>query len=474
MDDGRRCVNTLRMNEVLTVSTGRSLDPTADTGLVGYRRVLAISCVLAALSLVVLDAAMVNVALPEIARSLEISPAESVSAVTAYQAALVMTLLPCAALGESLGQRRVYALGVALFVLASAFCVCAPSLPWLLCARFVQGVGGAAILALGVALLRIIVSERELGKAIARNTLVVALSTATGPALGALLLSFASWRWLFVVNLPLGALVLLSTRALPAVAGSQNEIDVRSIMLNAAGFAALLLGTGLILQHWAASLPLLAGGAFALVALVRRELPKPAPIMPLDLLREPSFRVSVVASVCAFIGQSVALLSLPFHLQHALGRDIVQTGLLITPWPLSVALVAPIAARLAERVSGALMCLVGAVLLALGLAGAAHLPTPDSALALTPCLALCGLGFGLFQVSNNRNLFLATPRERSGAAGGLQATARLTGQALGATLEAALLSWLPLEFSHRVGLGVAAVLTLLAGLISLLRTRPSR
>ncbi|HKU39295.1 MAG TPA: MFS transporter, partial [Polyangiales bacterium] len=125
----------------------------AEPGLIGYRRALAIGCVLAALVLVVLDAVMANVALPSIARSLQVSPAESVRVVTAYQMALVMMLLPCAALGESLGYRRVYTAGVGLFVLGSALCALAASLPLLVVARFIQGLGGAAIMALGVALL---------------------------------------------------------------------------------------------------------------------------------------------------------------------------------------------------------------------------------------------------------------------------------------------------------------------------------
>ncbi len=471
MDDWR-----LDVNHALGRSArgGSSLEPTTELGLVGYRRALATSSVLAALTLVVLDAAMANVALPAIAHSLKISPAESVRVVTAYQAALVMMLLPCAALGESLGYRRVYAFGVALFVLGSAVCTLSPSLPCLVVARFIQGLGGAAIMALSVALLRLIVAERQLGRAIGWNTLVVALSTAAGPTLGALVLSSASWRWLFALNIPLGALVLLGTRALPDVAGTARKVDLRSIALNAAGFAALIAGTELITRHCAATATLLVAGAILLFALVRREIPKPSPMVPLDLLRDPSFRVSVVASVCGFIGQSVALISLPFYLQHGLGRDIFQTGFLITPWPLTVALVAPIAGQLANRMSGAVMCLVGGVLLSVGLAGAALLPLHEIPLALIPCLSLCGLGFGLFQVSNNRNMFLAAPRARSGAAGGMQGTARLIGQALGAVAVTALLTSLPLEVAPRVGLGVAAVLTLVAGLLSTLRATTSR
>ncbi|HKP57776.1 MAG TPA: MFS transporter [Polyangiales bacterium] len=433
------------------------------------RGTLAIGCVLAALVLVVLDAVIANVALPAIARALQVSPAESVRVVTAYQMALVMTLLPCAAIGESWGYRPVYTAGVALFVFGSALCALAPSLSFLVAARFIQGLGGAAIMALGVALLRYIVSEGELGAAIGWNTLAVALASAAGPALGALVLSSASWRWLFAINLPLGALVLLSTRVLPDVVGTARKLDRVSLALNAAGFAALVAGTELIPGYVAAATLVLAAAIFGLFALVRREMGKPAPIIPLDLLREPSFRVSVIASVCGFIGQSAAMISLPFYLQHDLGQDVFRTGLLMTPWPLTVALVAPIAGRLVNRVSGASMCFAGGALLALGLACAALLPLHVMPLALIPCVALCGLGFGLFNVSNNRTMFLAAPRARSGAAGGMQGTARLLGQTLGAVVVTALLTALPLELAPRVGLGVAAVLTLVAGVVSMLR-----
>jgi MFS family permease len=153
----------------------------------------AIACLLAALVLVVLDAAIANVALPAIARSLVVSPAEAVRVVTAYQMALVMALLPCAALGESLGYRRVYTAGVALFVGASVLCALAPSLSFLVAARFLQGLGGAAILSLGVALLRLVVPRQQLGTAIGWNALVVALSSAAGPTLGSLVVAAASW-----------------------------------------------------------------------------------------------------------------------------------------------------------------------------------------------------------------------------------------------------------------------------------------
>jgi len=131
-------------------------------GLPQPRRTVAIASVLAAMVLVVLDAAIANVALPTIARSLQVTPAMSVWVMTSYQTALVMALLPCAALGEALGHRRVFAAGVALFTVASLLCALSPSLPLLVAARFLQGLGGAAVMALGVALLRFVVPQQQL------------------------------------------------------------------------------------------------------------------------------------------------------------------------------------------------------------------------------------------------------------------------------------------------------------------------
>lgn len=440
-----------------------------ETGLIGLKRTGAIACVLAALVLVVLDATLASFALPAIASSLQVAPAAALRVVTAYQMALVMTLLPCAILGESLGYRRVYAAGVALFVAASALCAFAPSLPFLVAARFIQGLGGAAIMSLGVALLRFVVPKRELGAAIAWNTLAVALSSAAGPTLAALVLSNASWHWLFAANLPFGVLVLFATRALPHVPGSGHPLDAVSMMLNAAAFGALVIGALLIPDRSVLGGCLLAAAALASFVLVRRELPRPLPMVPLDLLRHGSFRVSVIASVCCFIGQSAAMVSLPFYLQHGLQQNVLQTGWLMTPWPLAVALMAPVAGRLADRISGAWLCALGGTMLALGLSATAWWPLRGDPLLLVPFVALSGAGFGLFQVANNRSLFLSAPRSRSAAAGGMQSMARLMGQTAGAVIMTMVFTMTSIALAPQVGLGAAAVLALLAGMISLLR-----
>jgi DHA2 family multidrug resistance protein-like MFS transporter len=435
----------------------------------GPRRTLAITAVLSAVALAVLDAAIANVALPTIARSLQASPAVAVRIVTAYQLALVMAMLPCAALGESIGYRRVYVAGIALFTFASALCAMSPSMSWLIAARFVQGVGGAAIMSLGVALLRFVVPPERLGTAIGWNALTVALCSAAGPTIGALILSHASWPFLFAVNLPVGAVALAASRALPNPKGSGRRLDFVSVGLNALAFASLVVGAELLPKQawWGILLFIVTAGG--MTALVRRESPKEAPLIPIDLLRGESFRLSVIASVCCFTGQMAGLVALPFYLQHTLGQSALTTGLYLTPWPLTVAVVAPIGGRLSSRIPTAWLCAAGGTCLALGLLLAAVWPLQHDLHPLLAMLILCGLGFGLFQTPNNRNMLLSAPPNRSGAAGGMQGTARLTGQTIGAVMMTLLFTLTPLDVAPRIGLGLGAVLALTAGLVSIRR-----
>lgn len=438
-------------------------------GLSKPRRHFATLAIMATLVLVVLDGAIANVALPTLAATLKVSSAASVWVVNGYQLALVMTLLPCAALGESLGLRQVFIAGVAMFTAASLLCAFSPSLPWLIAARFLQGIGGAAVLALGIGLIRFTYPHRMLGSIIGWNATVIALSAAGGPTIGAAILSVASWPWLFAVNLPVGAIVLLLARALPAPAGTGNPIDRLSAVLNAVAFATFIFGMARITTDPVLAASLIAVAFASFVALVRREIRHPVPLVPLDLLRVSSFRISVIASVCCFAGQMASYVALPFYLEHAMGQSDLATGLLMTPWPLVVAIAGPLSGRLADRVSNGMMCAAGGVFLAAGLALAAALPPGGSLLPFEGCLMLGGLGFGIFQTPNNRNMLLSAPKQRSGAVGGMQATARLLGQTIGSVIMALLFTVASTSTAPRIGLAVSAALTLIGGLVSAFR-----
>lgn len=441
-------------------------------GLEQPRRAVAIAAVLTAMAIVVIDAGLSNVALPTLARSLHVSPSKAILVVTAYQVAVVMALLPCAAFGEKFGFRRLFAIGVALFSAASLASALSPSMPWLIAARFIQGLGGAAILALGVALLRLSVSDARLGAAIGWNALTVALAAAAGPAIGAAILSQMSWHWLYAANIPLGLFVLAATRALPSNRPNREAVDFISIVLNCAMFALFVIGANSLSTTPAIAAGTVLVGVLVLVALVRRETPKASPLIPLDLLRSTSFRTSVIASMLCFTGQTAGLIALPFYLQNKLALSPAMAGLYMTVWPLSVAAMAPFSGRLADRVSAKWLCAVGGSLLAMGLGAAALYRLNEDPRLLIPFTMMCGVGFGIFQVANNRNMFLAAPPQRSGAAGGMQGTARLIGQTAGAVLIAQLFALAPFAAAPQLGLSVGAAFTLAAAFASLHRTTP--
>lgn len=428
-----------------------------------------IACILTAIVLVVLDGTIANVALPSFARAFHAGPQDAIWVVTGYQMALVMSLLPAASLGESLGFARIFTAGAALFTLASGVCALAPNLPVLVAARFVQGLGGAGIMALTAALLRSAMPPEKLGAALGWNALAVALSAAAGPTIGASLLSVAPWPVLFAVNLPVGLLVLLAARRLPRQPGSHRRLDTASVALNAAGFAMLVVGVDRLAATPALAAALLAGASLSLTALVLRERKEATPLVPIDLLRIPTFRLSIGASVCCFTAQMAGTVALPFYLQHTLHQTTFMTGLLMTPWPLATALAGPIAGRLADRVSTGLLCAAGGSVFATGLFIMALLPLHGSVLRLLPCTVLCGLGFGFFQAPNNRNMLMAAPHARSGAAGGMLATARLAGQTSGAVLTALLFSVSHAGPAPLLAMGIGAGFAVAAGGLSLAR-----
>ena len=420
--------------------------------------------IFATLVLVVLDGAIANLALPTLTQSFAISPARAVQVMTAYQLGVVMALLPAAALGEGFGYRRLFTLGVFLFTLASALCYLAPSFAWLVAARFLQGLGGAAVMGLTAALFRVIYPPDKFGRVLGWNAMVIALSAAAGPTVGAAILARASWPWLFAINLPIGALVLIASRGLPKTQGSGRWPDLLSVALNAVLFGSVVVGVDRF-NGW-----LLAIGAVSLILLVRREREKKAPLIPLDLLRLRPFALGVTASVCCFTAYMAGMVALPFYLQQGLGVGTLNTGLYMTLWPAATAFAAPLAGRLADKVSTAWLCALGGTSLAFGLMLAALWPVLPAILAGT---VLCGAGFGFFQTPNNRTMLLAAPRERSGAAGGMQGTARLSGQTAGALIMTVLFALAPAIGAPRFGLALAAGFALAAGALSALRISSS-
>ncbi len=435
------------------------------------QRYWAIVVVALGITLAVLDSAIANVALPTIARDLHASAAASIWVVNAYQLAVTISLLPLASLGDRIGYRRVYLGGLMLFTVASFGCALATSLPTLAVARVIQGFGAAGIMSVNTALVRMIYPPAHLGRGVAINAMVVAVSSAVGPTVASGVLAIAPWPWLFAINVPIGIAAIVSgLKALPRNPGHDAAYDYLSAVMNAFMFGLVIFAVdGLGHGEAPGYVALEALGAVVLgYFLVRRQLSRPAPLLPVDLLRIPVFALSVGTSVCSFCAQMLAFVSLPFMMQDMLGLSQVQTGLLMTPWPLVIIVAAPLSGVLSDRVSAGWLGGIGLAALTIGLVLLATLGAHPDPLQIAWRMALCGAGFGIFQSPNNRTMLAAAPRERSGGASGMLGTARLTGQTLGAALVALIFGVAP-QHGPTIALYVAACFSASAALISTMR-----
>jgi drug resistance transporter, EmrB/QacA subfamily len=447
-------------------------------GLPTPQRYGAILTIVLGLTMAVLDGAIANVALPTIAGDLNASPAASIWIVNAYQIAIVISLLSLAFLGDMIGYHRIYKTGLIVFTLASLLCALSHSLEMLTLARVAQGLGGAALMSVNTALIRLIYPQRQLGRGMGINSFVVAVSSAAGPTIAAAILSVASWQWLFLINVPLGIISwVLAVRFLPAnnTRSQATRFDLPSAIMNALTFGLLITALGGFAQGQSTSQVMIEVVLLLIIGFffIRRQLRLPVPLLPVDLLRIPLFSLSICTSICSFCAQMLALVSLPFFLQTMVGRSEVETGLLLTPWPLATMVMAPLAGYLIERVHAGLLGALGMAVMACGLYALALLPSSPTDLDIIWRMLLCGAGFGLFQSPNNHTIVSAAPRERSGGASGMLGTARLLGQSIGAALVALMFNAFGDSGTH-VSLLLAGSLAVVAALFSGLRVTQPR
>ena len=428
-------------------------------GLPWERRRWAIAAVFTALAMASLDTAIANIALPAIAADLHVSPADVIWVVNVYQIALVATLLPLGALGEIVGHERIYLGGLLLFTLASLGCAMAWSLDSLLVARTLQGLGASGVMSVNTALVRFIYPSRMVGRGFGHNALVVATAFTLGPTIASGILAIGHWPWLFAINLPFGIIaMLIGLKTLPPTPRAVHRFDFFGAVLAAGCLGLFIIGIGSAAHK--ASPPLVVVALIASLVLgwilMRRHADHPAPMLPIDLFRRPVFALSTATAVCSFAVQGLAFVSLPFYFEEVLLRSQVETGFFMTPWPLVVAIMAPIGGRLSDRYPAGILGGLGLALLGVGMALLAVLPATPGVANIVWRMAICGLGFGLFQTPNMRALMSSAPPGRSGSASGIVATARLTGQTIGAALAA-------LCFSLAGHQGAALALALGAG-----------
>ena len=440
------------------------------------RQYLAVVAVLAAIMMGVLDGTVMNVALPTLSKEFDVSASNIIWVVNAYQLVVTMMLLGFAAIGDVFGYKRVFLCGVSIFVTASALCAMSRSFEMMVFARVLQGMGGACTMSINIALLRLIFPPHRLGRVMAANAVIVAVTAASGPTLGGAILSIGHWSWIFLLNIPLGLLALmLGWKLLPHNPPTKEpkRLDGQSIVMNAVFFGLLIYTVEGIAHDGLSTLLVLQGVITVIVGImyIRRQLQIPMPILPVDLFRIPIFSMSIGCSIACFTAQMMALVSLPFFMQHTLSMSVAETGLMLTPWPLATTLTAPLAGRLIEKVHPGILGAIGMMVFTLGLLLLSVVGKGVGLADLAWRMAVCGVGIGLFQTPNNVTITTSAPIRRSGGASGMLGTARVLGQTLGTAIVAIVFHLVSSPNSEKTCFYVAITFAATAAIVSFLRIK---
>jgi EmrB/QacA subfamily drug resistance transporter len=435
--------------------------------LAGVRRLerkwLILSSVSLGTFMATLDGSIVNISLPRIqgAFGIGISTVEWVS--VGYLLVVGSFLLPFGRLGEILSFKRVYLAGFVLFTLASVLCGLAPSAESLIAFRAVQGIGAAMLQAMGPAIVARTFGPGERGRALGLNAVSVSIGLSIGPALGGLLTEFGTWRAIFFVNAPIGLLaVLWANRILDSEEGAQHlRFDLAGAVLSSAGLLSLLLGLSQG-QAWGWTSPavgsLLAVFGVCAILFVMVETRSTQPMLDLRLFRIRPFAVGNLSVIVAFVGLFTATFLLPFFLESGAHFSPLDAGLLLTPVPITQALVAPFSGALSDRIGQRVPASLGIAVLVAGLLSLTWLPTDFVIWDLVWRLVLVGFGMGFFMSPNSSAVLGSVPRSRIGTASGTLAQMRINGQALGIALSSAVVAIrLPV---HEASVGEAGALVL--------------
>jgi DHA2 family multidrug resistance protein-like MFS transporter len=385
------------------------------------------------------SSSITNTALPTIVTSFHITSAQSIWVVNGVQLATTMTLLFFGAASDARGAKRLYLSGMLLFALATVGCALAPTFEVLVLMRVLQGLGGSAVIVTVNTLNRALFPPEQLGRALAVNTIFVAVGSVSGPTIGGLILVFASWPGIFAFTVPFAiAALALGWRYLPHIPPSGAKLDYPSAGLAAVAFGALFYA----LDAFARPHPGLgdaafgAAGVIAMGLFVHRQLHLTHPMLAVELFRVPIFSVSIVASAATYGAQTIAYVSLPFYFQNVLGKSPWQSGLLLSAWPFASLIVAMQMGRLSDRHPAPVLCTLGILVMGAGLAGFALLPAMPAVWMIVTFAGIAGAGFATFQTPNNRAILITAPHEKTGRAAAVMTTARVTGQTLGAVIVA--------------------------------------
>jgi EmrB/QacA subfamily drug resistance transporter len=390
-----------------------------------------------------LDSSIVTISLPSIARAFGVPLGGTIEwVIIGYLVVMAAGLLTAGRLADMLGRKPIFLAGIAIFTLSSAICGAAPTLGILIAARCFQGLGGALLFSVNTAMLTHAFATRERGHALGYNAILIALGVSVGPTLGGIITGYFTWHWIFYLNVPIGLVVMVAGWFLltePLHRG-HGRFDPAGAILLALGMALLIIGLSFG-QEWGwTSIRLIAsvliGAALVVALLVERHVQDP--ILDLSLFKNRVFASANLSFLLAMLALFAVSFLLPFYFEELRGFSTVESGLLLTPPSLTLAVVAPISGSLADQVGSRWLSPLGLAIACVGLVLLSQLDAQSSLWDIIWPLLVTGLGQGLFQAPNTRALMGSAPKSTQGTASGILSTGRVIGQSLSVALAGAI------------------------------------
>jgi EmrB/QacA subfamily drug resistance transporter len=390
-----------------------------------------------------LDSSIVNISLPTIAHDFGVPLNGAIEwVIIAYLVATVAVLLTAGRLADIVGRKVVWSIGLIVFTVGSALCGAAQSLAFLIAMRAFQGIGGALIMAVSPAMLTNAFPANERGRALGLNAVVVALGISVGPTLGGIITAYFTWRWIFYVNVPVGIIGLIATLVLLTERMHRNpgRFDPLGAVLLAIGLACLTAALSFGQELGWGSLPILSALIISIILLALLpfvELRASNPIISRSLLKNRVFSLSLLSLILNFMALFAVSFMLPFYLEQLRLFPTQVSGLLLTPLPLTIAVLAPFTGRLSDRIGSRWLAPAGMVIACIGLLALSTLDQNSSTSDIIWRLIVIGAGQAIFQSPNNSTLLGSAPQELQGSASGFLATGRTLGQSVSVALAGA-------------------------------------
>jgi EmrB/QacA subfamily drug resistance transporter len=415
-----------------------------------------------------IDASIVNVILPTITQffGVPISTAQWVPMI--YLLTISSLLLLYGRLGDILGYKRVYLSGLAGFIITSGLCGLSPTIYWLILFRAVQGLSAGMMAAVPYAIITGSFPPEERGKALGINAISVSVGLAIGPSLGGFVTSLSSWRFVFLINIPIGIAGLLwAYHIIPELKGQPGKMDIWGALaafVSLLSFLFFINGLQSLGFNYAVGI-VLSVAMIAAISFLWVESRTAQPMVDLSLFGNMTFSFGNISALLNFMSQYVMVFLTPFYLQRVLHYTPKNLGLIMTSFPLAVMTVAPFSGSLSDRIGTRIPTCLGAAVCAVSLFLMSQLPASASPLAVVWRLALFGLGTGIFQSPNNSAVMGSAPRPHLGIASGILATVRNLGMVLGiATGGAVLYAFAPPSILQKASLKPSEAEVFLSGL----------